>query len=69
LNVKPEPVKYSTFPIRKRNGKNRVIAAPDDQILAWQRKFSEYLLEKYNTRSCVHVFAKGKSVNIFKKFY
>lgn len=62
LNVKTESSKYRQFTIRKKKGGQREIIAPDNQLLLWQRKLADFLLDKYNPRDCVHGFVRERSI-------
>lgn len=53
---------YHSFEITKKNGKVRVINAPDDRLKYLQRKISLLLNKLYRARHPVHGFVPDKSV-------
>ena len=53
---------YSTFCIKKRNGSDRVISAPQKELKAIQRKLAYVLSCMYNPKICAYGFIEGKSI-------
>lgn len=53
---------YHDFNIAKRNGKVRVINAPDERLKYLQRIIADLLVSIYRIRNPVHGFVTGKSV-------
>ena len=50
------------FTIPKASGEKRTIAVPPPVLMAWQRRFCEYLTASYVPKPSVHGFTKGRSI-------
>lgn len=53
---------YKVFPIRKRNGGERIISSPISPLKIIQRKLNQVLHAVYKGRSPVHGFVRDKSI-------
>lgn len=53
---------YDRFELPKKNGKARIIMAPDNRLKHLQRKIAKLIDQIYRVRRPVHGFALGKSV-------
>ena len=53
---------YSTFSIKKRNGSDRQISAPQKELKAIQRKLAHVLTCVYEPKICAYGFIEGKSI-------
>ena len=62
LYVIPDEEKYKLFSIPKKTGGTREICAPISSIKFYQRNLADVLLNIYNTKVCVHGYARGKSI-------
>lgn len=57
-----ESEKYRDFLIRKWNGSDRTISAPDSRIRLLQKRLLEIIEEVYEPKKTVYGFVKGKSI-------
>lgn len=53
---------YRTFSIKKRNGSDRQISAPQKELKAIQRKLAYVLSSVYEPKICAYGFIEGKSI-------
>lgn len=53
---------YTEFNISKKNGKQRVIAAPNDRLKLLQKRLANILVEIYRPKRAVHAFTSEKSI-------
>ncbi|MFH0734214.1 MAG: reverse transcriptase domain-containing protein [bacterium] len=58
----PEDQRYKEFLIPKRNGKERLICSPISGIKTLQKRISNYLLEIYKVKPCVHSYIKNRGI-------
>lgn len=56
------PLRYKTYAIKKRNGKDRTIAQPARDIKLIQRFMVAELLEKMPVHDCAFAYVKGKGI-------
>lgn len=57
-----EEDKYKVFYLKKKNGANREISAPNKNIKILQKKLSLIIYEIHKPKSCSHGFLRGKSI-------
>jgi RNA-directed DNA polymerase len=53
---------YHKFEVRNKNGKIRIITAPNNRLKTLQRRIATLLDQLYRVRNPVHGFVKGKSI-------
>ena len=53
---------YTEFNISKKNGKQRVIAAPNNRLKLLQKRLANILVEIYRPKRAVHAFTSEKSI-------
>jgi hypothetical protein len=54
--------RYHEFPVAKRSGGFRTIAAPDPQLKKVQRLIHRRLLQRLPVHRCAHGFSRGRSI-------
>ncbi len=58
----PEPSRYQSFYIPKKNGGTREISAPKTGLKTLQRRLAKFLLNNYRARPSVHSFVQKRSI-------
>lgn len=58
----PEERRYKVFPVPKKSGGYRIIYAPSSSIKYYQRSIANALMDSVSMKSCVHGFAREKSI-------
>lgn len=53
---------YHTFTIKKRNGENRIINAPNPTLKSIQQKLNQCLIEFYKPKKSVHAFCINRNI-------